>query len=333
MKFSRRVLAIALCLLASTISVACQAQEAQSQGEFVVVIAKDADATYDDDIVRFQEDMATLGYVEGENITYLTLLQNETLADERYLTREFDAYYIANPDRLTDLLQSKDDDIPVIARAIGPNSLSPDQVFSLENSGRQITGSIIVPPGLDILSLLKELFPEVVNPYVPVEQGTIATGIMITNTEAVAADLGISPTIKVVPSTVEDVELAIDTLPADIDTIAILPGGHTDEDVCALWEGAAQARGIVFVLVKGNSVPWCTPSVTIIVDSSVAGSTSAQQMDQLLQGTPVARIPIESMTWEQIVVDQDALEAAGIELSAAAYNRDDVIITGTEEQQ
>lgn len=316
---------LALSVMLATVTVACQGVGANDD-EYVVVIVTDQATTFADEIARFKSSMQNLGYIEEENITYLTLSLDNILTDERYLTRDFDAYYLANPAQLSNLLESKDDDIPIVTHTITPDSPALNQITSFEEPNGQFTGTIAVSSQEATIAALRELFPEVETVYMPIEERSIDGTAAFTEIEAILKAQGFEVRIQSLAVS-PDLPDAIRDLPEDIDAIAIAPSRHDGEPICPLWMDAAEQRGIPFVLLGRSNASWCVPTFAMVGAPREPGSNpGALQMDLVLQGTPISEIPIEVHQFERLLIHQTRLDAAGLEIDASFYERDDVII-------
>lgn len=181
----------------------------------------------------FKEEMAELGYIEGENTTYLTpsyevfatMTQEEAMADVQRQVAEILAagpdIIITNTDTDAVLYQTMAAETPIVfARSDDP--VATGAVADLVNPGGLLTGNITNRPHERRLQVLTEIKPETKKIYYLYSTLTGEAETVRAQVEAIGEELG----VEVVLAPITDVPSALELLentPEDIDWLFLTP--------------------------------------------------------------------------------------------------------------
>jgi hypothetical protein len=207
----------------------------------------------------FAQEMASLGYVEGENITYLYINYEDYGEDttqeewqqsyERQIQAMLDAgadLFVINTDSDAVRLQPLVGNTPIIfARADDP--VATGAVESLINPGGNITGIVTNRPHERRLQVLTEILPSTDKVYYLYSPLTMESETVLEQVLAVATGLG----VEVIPASISDSEAgteALNNIPDGTDWLFLTPNlsvlyDRTDAGVPdRLWSESGRHR-------------------------------------------------------------------------------------------
>lgn len=302
MKSKMRVVLVLLMLSVLLVSAA------QAQDSFVVGIVN-ATSAYDTVIDSMKATLTALGYVEGENVTYVY----EGVAGEEvaaFAQRVIDAdpdVLVTLTTRVTEVVLGLTDDIPVVfAPVVDP--IGAGFVESLEHPGGMATGVTNGGYSVPRLEYFLQLVPGVERLYVPFDPNDAASNRAMSEITPVLAERQ----IELLQQEVTDeasTTAAIAALPEDIDAIYVAPGGlltATTDD----WLAAAMERGIPLTAVRLAAQGVL---LTYSDDLGVTGEQTAEIVAQVLEGTPPGEIPVATSQFI-LTINEHTAQLLGIDI-------------------
>jgi putative ABC transport system substrate-binding protein len=247
-------------------------------------------------VYGFIAGMAELGYIEGENVTYI-------FRDEAVKGADLDAYLASMVEAEADLIFTAGTPTGVAVHAITAGSGIPvvfgviaDPIAAgvmedLSQPGGNLTGVMLSTNQTRRLELLLEAAPFVKHIYTvynPNDSAATSALDQITNS---APDLGVNVDAHPVTSE-EEVLQAFANLPKDIDAIFLLPDSLVN----------AHIETIVDIALE-NKLPLCGPSNTQVEQGALigfgiihqkVGEQAAYIADQILSGSDPGSLPVET---------------------------------------
>ena len=278
----------------------------------------------------FKEGMAELGYVEGENVTYLSTdspVQEEEL--EAFLKRavkEVDLIFTAGtPTGVAAHKASEGTGVPVVFGVIADPILA-GVMEDLTNPGGNMTGVMLSPSQSRRLELFRELVPAMERLFVPYNPDDAAPVSALKQISEVAPSLGIELIPQDARNDDEMTEL-LANVPFDIDGIFLLPdtvvNARLEEIVALAIERKLPLSGPTVAQAKGGAL-----TAYGIVHHKV-GVQAARIADQILSGADPGTLPVETAEF-YLAVNLLTAEAIGLEIPYSILQQSEIIIRGEE---
>ena len=300
MKQARLLLAVLLLALAAGFAGTSQAQDS-----FTVVIYNGLPGIFDDGIAGFQAEMAELGYVEDETITYAVATNGDELTEA--LAGGADLV-VSIPGGIIFSSGVAVRDTPLLF--IGSRDPVADRlVASLETPGGSITG-VMVDPALEMrLDALALLLPEVETVYVVTDSSTAGTEAQVEALETLAADRELTLVIADAPMGDADAaDAAVEGIPEDADAIFLINAGPV-----SVWPRVAVANALPLLSDSVGSPMEYGAVLAHVMSMDGAGTVAAGMADQILQGANPAELAVEAAPVD-LIIDQRIADAVGVEL-------------------
>jgi putative ABC transport system substrate-binding protein len=279
---------IATSLLVTACSGGAQAQETFTIG--VINYLPPLEQTLD----GFKAEMAELGYIEGENVTYIyhgAIEPNPTVLNaeiENLLTQDVDLLFtMGNPTTLAARQAVEGTGIPVIFAPV-VNPVGDGMVESIAYPGGNLTGIQNITPVPKAVELLLKLVPETTKLYVPYHPDDEVSVASIAPLPEAARTLGIELMLDEVRSP-EEVLAAIETLPDDA---AILLVTVPSLEPVSPFFNLATERG----LAVGSASNGAEVGALIVytTDLFAIGKQAARLADQVFRGIAPSQLPVET---------------------------------------
>jgi len=275
----------------------------------------------------FKAGMAELGYVEGENITYI--YNGVVGSNTQAVDAEIQNLLAQNVDMLLTVgnlttLQAKQavagTDTPVVFGAVA-NPVGEGFVESIPHPGGNLTGTQVGREIAKALEWLVKITPGGANKiYLPYNPDDEVSVMILGGLEEVPSQLG----IELVPGEVHSVEeavAAIKSLPEDVDAIYRIPSPTLDPRNNELSQAAIE-RG----LPMGSGLPLDEAVLlTLAVDLFDVGKQTATLADKIIQGANPADLPVESAQFF-ITINLKTAEAIGLDIPDNALRLADTVI-------
>jgi putative tryptophan/tyrosine transport system substrate-binding protein len=247
----------------------------------------------------FKAEMAALGYVEGQNLTTITLsFENynpDTWQDDyaKQVQAMLDAkvdIFVVNTDTDAVNLKALVGDIPIVfARSDDP--VATGAVASLVSPGGTATGIITNRPHERRVQILSEIKPDTKKIYYLYSTQTGEAETVLQQVKNVATTLG----IEVVPAPITDpasMLAAIQNTPEDTDWLFMTPYVYLDEpSMAAILEVStsygAGISGFYFAPLQGYVMGYGAS-----LDGT--GAQAADIVDRILRGASPADLPVQT---------------------------------------
>lgn len=318
--------ALALALLALLVA-ACGGDEDDNkavQQSFKVGILNPIEL-FNPSVEGFKAGMAALGYVEGQNVTYV---YDGPIGN---FDEGLQSYASTLIEQKVDLIFSITTPATLAAQKVAGNTpiiftLVTDPVGagfaeSWAHPGGNLTGVSDANPDSRRLQLLKQVLPAMKRVYLPLDTNIQAVQSALADVQSVVDELGIELVLREV-HTPDEVRQAMAEIPDDVDAVIVLPDVTTNE-FAAEFAAVTMARGIPF------STPTIPHTENVLlsygVDFYPAGEQAARLAVQVLRGTKPGDLPVESLEFA-LMVNLQAAEALGVTVPDAILMQADTII-------
>jgi putative ABC transport system substrate-binding protein len=279
----------------------------------------------------FKARMVELGYIEGQNITYVAP-SYENVAPEEYITSfaaqlpallEADGVdvYVVNTDTDAINFQNMLGDKPIVfSRSDDP--VATGAVADLVNPGGQITGIVTNRPHERRLQILTEIRPDTDKIYYLYSPLTLEAETVLEQVRAVAERLN----VEVVAAQTPDVATAVTALentPEGTDWLFLTPYVPFEP---AFFEALAIASA-----THQAGISWVTndavPGFLVGYGPSIAASDqqAAEVVDRILRGASPAELPVQTAE-NYLTINLEAAEAIGLEIAPGILRQADLIV-------
>lgn len=292
LKYGQKELIIALLIVASLVLTACGTPQTQSFTIGVINLTPALNPTFD----GFKAEMTELGYVEGENITYIYegptgSIEALTPAIQDLIAQDIDLILaLSTPATLQAKQAVAGTDIPVVFAPVN-EPVQAGVVDSLRNPGGNLTGIRVggfVPKELEWLLAIapdtKRLFV-LHNP----DDDSAVQGLGALKVAAGTLDVEI---VVGEARGSDEVIAGIETIPEDVDAIFLLPDnlvvGHIDDFAAVALERDLPLSSVAYPQAEAGALMSYGP------DFFQLGKQVARLADKVLQGTAPADLPVET---------------------------------------
>lgn len=279
---------------------------------------------------HFKVSMTELGYVEGENITYLYNLDagpDQAAFDaeaQRLMDQNVDIFFTIGT--LTTKAAKKaveGTDIPVVFTPV-INPVEEGVVASISNPGGNVTGVQIVDRSPKGLEWALKIAPETKYVYMPYNPDDSIT-MMIVNDDMLdaIAQLG----VELLPSEVHSVDemvARVDTLPENTIIYTLSPLSSLEGGLELFSQRAKEFNVPIFSTNREIGVsPFPVANYTVsIADEAKQG---ANMVDRVLKGQKPADMPVETAEYF-LDIDLKSAAAYGVTISDEIIKQANVIV-------
>ena len=299
----------------------CSQSPEQQKNNYLIGVINPNQATQD--INRgFIEGLAELGYIAGQNTTYITSENSFDLdqAVQDMVARNVDLIFtVTTPAAKKAQEATREKNIPVVYAMQDP--VASGLIASLAKPNGNLTGIQIRGSVPKTIEWMLSISPEISHLFVPIKYDTKAADQSLEDLRKAASSLG----IKLYITEVNDqsgLDVALAGIPDDIDGIFLLHSifihSNTDKLVQAainkkLLIGSAAAQSDLGVTISYGMVPVKT------------GKQASRMASLLLSGRSPSDIPSEIADFF-LGVNLKTAEASGIEIPATVLQQADIII-------
>jgi putative tryptophan/tyrosine transport system substrate-binding protein len=319
MKYNKTVLLV-LVILMGTLSGAAYAQDDDETYTVGVLIYVSTNA--------FIEEMAELGYVEGENTTYITVAYSESTDEEilaariqEILDAEADVLVVNTDSDALGIQALAGNDIPIVfARSDDP--VSTGAVESLVNPGGNITGVVSNNPNERRLQILTEVNPQTQKVYYLYSTLTGEAETVLQRVQELAEELE----IELVPAPITDLDSSLELLentPEDTDWFFLTPYVPYDTEFRETLLAISESRQIG---VAGFSD---SPSRGYLIGYGANLDDTSRQaatiVDLVLRGARPEDLPVQTAE-NFLTVDLATAESIGWDIPVSVLRQADTII-------
>jgi putative ABC transport system substrate-binding protein len=280
----------------------------------------------------FRDEMAELGYVEGENVTYI-FAGHPTEGDEldavleSIVEAEVDLIFTAGtPTGVAAHRITEGTNIPVVFGVIA-DPIAAGVMEDLTRPGGNMTGVKISENQARRLELLLEIAPYIQRVFVPYDPQDAAPTSAVAQINGLAADLGIEIVEGLARNDAEVTEL-LGNIPEDIDAIFMLPDSTVNARLADLVTVAIDRRlpvsGPSMAQVEGGAL------TTYGFVHHKAGAQAAHIAHQVLRGADPGELPVETAEF-YLGINLQTADAIGLEIPYEILQQAELIIRADEE--
>jgi putative ABC transport system substrate-binding protein len=281
----------------------------------VLLETAEDDKERNSEFLRFQEGLASLGWVEGRTVhielrfAAADAARYEPLAKELVALQSEVILAVSTP--VTAALQRQTETIPIVFLAVS-DPIGSGFVASLARPGGNITGLMLYEPGVPgkWLAMLKEIAPRLTRVALIAGPKTGAYDYFVRNAEAAGSSLG----IEIVPTPVADaadIERGIEAfsrvpnggllLPSDGTTIV-----HRDLVIAlAARHNLPAVYALRFFVTAGGLMYYGT-------ERGDDFQQAASLVDRILRGAKPLDLPVQTPTKYQTVLNLKTAKALGL---------------------
>lgn len=312
------------CVAAALAVSACGGAESESSYT-VGLVTNNANGLRN--VAGFMDGMAEIGYVEGENVSYIFAGEplagaalEQTLDD--MVRGGVDLIFTAGtPTGVAAFEATKDSRTPVVFGVIA-DPVRAGVMSDLTAPGGNMTGVKLDSDQSRRLELLLEMAGDVRRILVPFNPGDAAAASAVTQIQAIAADLGAELVLRET-STDDEVVSLLGDFPDTVDAIFLVPDSTVN----------AHLEEIVAVAAKAG-IPTSGPSIAQVEGGALmaygfvhhdAGFQAARIADQVLRGADPGALPVEN-TESYLAINLVTAERIGLSVSDQMLRRADILL-------
>jgi putative ABC transport system substrate-binding protein len=233
-----------------------------------------------------------LGYIEGENITYI---KHESKEKTEEALRDMVAQHVdlifayTTPAAKKAKQAAADTDIPVVF--ILYDSVESGLVKSLSQPSGNLTGIQLRGSTAKSLEWLLAISPDIKNVFVPVVYDTKAANMTLDDLKKAAAKFNVKLTISE-STTAEELHASLSSKPEDIDAVFLPHSVLVEAHLGTFIEKAIKWK--VPLASSGHAHFRAGALVCYGPEDTVAGEQAARLADKLLKGQHPGTVPVET---------------------------------------
>jgi putative ABC transport system substrate-binding protein len=317
-----RFFLMVIILLSAFISLAVMSCTKKPEKKYVIAIINPNPELHDV-VTGFENKMGEYGYVQGKNITYITIdkLRDVDPALPEFRQKKVDLMYtLTTPATLKAKKVMEWTGIPVVfGTSYDPvkGGIVKRLVYQAEN----ITGIRVGGSTQKALEWLLKIAPKVKRVFVPVKMDTEAAPLSLAELREAAAKFKTDLVISRV-NTHEELKAALAAMPEDVDAIFIVNSIFIVSNVKTIVENAIKRK-----LPTAGGVGLHDRGVIICYsqEGERSGEQSARLAHEILKGIPASSLPIEQANF-YLGINLKTAEAIGLEIPADVLNGADFIV-------
>jgi putative ABC transport system substrate-binding protein len=289
----------------------------------VINLSKNLDAS----VEAFKEGMTELGYVEGENITYIYegavgIDQLDAVA-QGLVEADVDLILsLTTPATLAAQRATADTDIPIVFAPV-TDPVGPGIVDSLTNPGGNATGVTYSTQEGRRLEWLLQVVPTIEQIYIVYNPEDQSPVLALETVSETATQLGVELITREATNQ-EETKAAFENIPEEADAIFFLPDGVVNDNLDG-WLEIAIELGLPtsvpnMVMVERGHLT--TYGFDLII---LAREQAARLADQILRGTKPADLPVEMADFFSALNLRTA-ETMGLDIPDEVLRQADIVI-------
>ena len=278
-------------------------------------------------VVGFQDGMTDLGYIEGENVTYLFAgepVSGEALdtAIQEMVDQKVDLIFTAGtPTGVAAYRITASTGIPVVFGVIA-DPIEAGVIKDITFPGGNITGVKLDQSQDRRLELLLEIAPNIHRILVPYNPDDSAATSAVIQIVGLAQELGVELVATEV-RTDQEVEELLANFPTDLDAIFLVP----DSVVNAHLEEFVSLSNQLKLSVSGPSTAQVEEGALMTYGfiHNTVGIQAARMADQILRGANPGEMPIETAE-NFLAINLVAAEEIGLQIPDELLRQAEIII-------
>jgi putative ABC transport system substrate-binding protein len=282
--------------------------------------------TLEDAFTGFKQGMADLGYIEGENVTYIypgptgTIDKLDGVAQDLVKAQVDLIYSITTPATQAAQKATASNNIPVVFGVL-TDPVGAGVVTSLTQPGGNITGVTFGPQEAQRLEWLTRIAPAVKRVYIIYNPNDSSAKLALATATATAARLGLE-IISREASNPDEVTAALTNFPENIDALYLLPDSQTEAQLADILV-VANARHLPTSVANVGAVE-NGPLYSYAMKLEPTGQQAARLADQILKGMKPADLPVETTEFF-LAVNLKTAQAIGLTIPDDILSQADTI--------
>jgi putative ABC transport system substrate-binding protein len=290
----------------------------------VINIVPDLDSTLE----GFKQGMTELGYIEGENITYIyegatTDMDKLDAVAQSLVAAGVDLILaITTPATQAAQKATAGTDIPVVFVPV-TDPVGVGLVDSLKQPGGNITGITFGAQEARRLEWLVQMVPTIEQIYVPYNPEDQSPVLALEAASEVAPKLGVELITRQVCNP-EEVIAAIENIPEEADAIFLLPDSLISTRIFDFIKAAIELQlptsGANVEIVKTGGA-----LTSYGMEQISSGKQAARLADQIFQGIKPADLPVETAEF-YLAINLKTAEAIGLDIPDEILLQADIIV-------
>ncbi len=252
--------------------------------------------TLEDTITGFKQGMTELGYIEGENVTYIyagpagSIDELDGKAQDLVKAKVDLIFSISTPAAQAAKKATADNNIPVVF-GILTDPVGAGVVTSLAQPGGNITGVTFGPQEVRRLEWLTRIAPAVKRVYIIYNSNDTSAKLALKTVNDNAANLGLEIVSREARNP-DEIAAALSDFPENIDALYLLPDSQTEAKLADIL-AVATARRLPTSVANVDRVK-DGPLYSYAMKQLPVGRQAARLADQILKGTTPADLPVET---------------------------------------
>jgi putative ABC transport system substrate-binding protein len=322
----RGVIALAVAVVAIVTLATCSRSQKESERHFTIgLVTNNPNGMRN--VQGFRDGMAELGYVEGQNVTYV-FAGEPTSADQldavlqEMVEQEVDLIFTAGtPTGVAAHRVTEGADVPVVFGVIA-DPVAAGVMTDLTRPGGNMTGVRLSENQARRLELLLEIAPGSRRIFVPYDPNDAASSSAVAQVSELAPSLG----VEIVEGTArnnDEVTELLANIPEDVDAIFMVPGTTVNQRLSDL-----------LAVALARMLPVSGPSTIQVEQEALTtygfvhhkvGEQAAHIADQILKGADPGTLPVETAEFF-LAVNLNTAQAIGLEIPYDILQQAEVII-------
>lgn len=261
----------------------------------------------------FKQGMTDLGYIEGENVTYIysgsidSIDKLDGVAQDLVKAKVDLILAISTPAAQAAKRATSDNNIPVVFVPL-TDPVGAGVVSSLIQPDGNITGITFGAQEARRLEWLTRIAPDVKDVYIIHNPEDSSASLAMKTVAATASNLGIEIIAREV-RTPEEIKAALADFPEDADALYLLPDVNTEASLLD-----------ILAVTNARRLPTSVANVERVADGALftfafkqdrAGRQAARLVDQILNGIQPADLPVE-MTEFSLAINLKTAQTIGL---------------------
>ncbi len=326
MRVNKSLKASLIYLITCLVCFGCTQSDIQERGHFTIgLVTNNPNGMRN--VQGFRDGMADLGYIEGDNVTYIFAgepVSGEALegALQEMVNMEVDLIFTAGtPTGVAAHRITSSTGIPVVFGVIA-DPIAAGVMTDLIHPGGNMTGVKLSQSQGRRLELFLQIVPDMKRVLVPFNPDDSAAATAVMQVVELAPVLGLELIIGEARTDREVTEL-LSNMPEDIDGIFLVPDSVVN----------ARLKDIV-TLAEEMKLPISGPSTAQVEEGALttygfihhaAGAQAARIADQVLKGSDPGELPVEDTEF-YLAINLVTADAIGMEIPTEILQRAEIII-------
>lgn len=280
-------------------------------------------ASLDEAYEGFVDGLADAGYVEGENLE----IDYQNASGEVSNCQSICEVFKSNNDDLvlaiaTNAAQSavstfQETETPVLFTAV-TDPVDAGLVESLEDPGKNVTGTSDLPVIADQVAVIKEIQPDCEKIAILYTSSEANSKVQAKQAEAAAKELGMEVVVQTSSSS-NDIPQVISSVAGDVDAI-YLPADNAFASAMATVNSKAVEYQVpvyagVEAMIEEGAI------ATTAIDYYELGKQTAAQAVRIIEGESAADIPVEYQSEFALVVNKTFAESVGVTIPQTVLDK------------